>query len=147
MGLSLTLPVSTLARCRVESTRARRPCPYCQPNEDLGYLIRVGLALPDGNLRLAHDLKMDWPTWTLGQGRQSNAESRNARSDPTRHTPARWLHRLVALVPPAVQLRANRRMSTLKRPELAQPSCRPVLSLSSPLATCDLLQNPCLGKN
>jgi len=44
----------------------------------LGYLIRVGLALPDGNIRLARDLKVDSPTWTLRQGRQSYAESRNA---------------------------------------------------------------------
>jgi hypothetical protein len=53
-------------------------CPYRQPDEDLGYLIRVGLALPDGNIRLARDLNVDSPTWTLRQGRQSYAESRNA---------------------------------------------------------------------
>jgi hypothetical protein len=55
-----------------------RACPYRQPDEDLGYLIRVDLALPDGNIRLARDLKVDSPTWTLRQGRQSYAESRNA---------------------------------------------------------------------
>jgi len=38
----------------------------------------VGLALPDGNIRLARDLKVGSPTWTLRQGRQSYAESRNA---------------------------------------------------------------------
>jgi hypothetical protein len=53
-------------------------CPYRQPDEDLGYLARVGLTLPDGNLRLARDLQVDSPTWTLRQGRQSYAESRNA---------------------------------------------------------------------
>jgi len=53
-------------------------CPYRQPEEDLGYLVRIGLALPDGNIRLARDLKVDSPTWTLRQGRQSYAESRNA---------------------------------------------------------------------
>jgi hypothetical protein len=53
-------------------------CPYRQPDEDLGFLLRVGLALPDGNIRLARDLKVDSPTWTLRQGRQSYAESRNA---------------------------------------------------------------------
>jgi len=53
-------------------------CPYRQPDEDLGYLIRVGRALPDGNIRLARDLKVDSPTWTLRYGRQSYAESRNA---------------------------------------------------------------------
>jgi len=53
-------------------------CPYRQPDQDLGYLARVGLTLPDGNLRLARDLQVDSPTWTLRQGRQSYAESRNA---------------------------------------------------------------------
>jgi hypothetical protein len=75
-------------RCRVQSQPdvvltppapdAPRACPYRQPHEDLGYLVRVGLALPDGNIRLARDLKVDSPTWTLRQGRQSYAESRNA---------------------------------------------------------------------
>jgi hypothetical protein len=55
-----------------------RACPYRQPDDDLGYLVRVGLALPDGNIRLARDLKVDSPTWALRQGRQSYAESRNA---------------------------------------------------------------------
>ena len=53
-------------------------CPYRQPDQGLGYLVRIGLALPDGNIRLARDLKVDSPTWTLRQGRQSYAESRNA---------------------------------------------------------------------
>jgi hypothetical protein len=53
-------------------------CPYRSPQGGLGYLARVGLALPDGNIRLARDLKVDSPTWTLRQGRQSYAESRNA---------------------------------------------------------------------
>jgi hypothetical protein len=53
-------------------------CPYRTPAGGLGFLVRVGLALPDGNIRLARDLKVDSPTWTLRQGRQSYAESRNA---------------------------------------------------------------------
>jgi hypothetical protein len=53
-------------------------CPYRTPQGGLGFLVRVGLALPDGNIRLARDLKVDSPTWTLRQGRQSYAESRNA---------------------------------------------------------------------
>jgi len=57
---------------------APRACPFRQPNDDLGYLARVDVALPDGTLRLARDLKVDSPTWTLRQGRQSYAESRNA---------------------------------------------------------------------
>jgi hypothetical protein len=75
-------------RCRVQaqpdvvlpSSAAHDPpaCPFRQSDEAVGYLARVGLALPDGNLRLARDLKVDSPTWTLRQGRQSYAESRNA---------------------------------------------------------------------
>ncbi len=53
-------------------------CPYRTPPGGLGFLVRVGLTLPDGNIRLARDLKVDSPTWTLRQGRQSYAESRNA---------------------------------------------------------------------
>jgi len=53
-------------------------CPYRTPQGGLGFLVRVGLALPDGNIRLARDLKVDSPSWTLRQGRQSYAESRNA---------------------------------------------------------------------
>lgn len=53
-------------------------CPYRTPHGALGFLVRVGLTLPDGNIRLARDLKVDSPTWTLRQGRQSYAESRNA---------------------------------------------------------------------
>ena len=43
----------------------------------------MGLTLPDGNIRLARDLKVDSPTWLLRQGRQRYAESRNANQ--TRH--------------------------------------------------------------
>lgn len=53
-------------------------CPYRDPDHPLGYLVRVGLTLPDGSIRLARDLKVDSPTWKLRQGRQSYAESRNA---------------------------------------------------------------------
>jgi len=53
-------------------------CPYRSPPGSLGFLVRVGLALPDGNIRLARDLQVGSPTWTLRQGRQSYAESRNA---------------------------------------------------------------------
>jgi hypothetical protein len=53
-------------------------CPYRTPQGGRGFLVRVGLALPDGNIRLARDLKVDSPSWTLRQGRQSYAESRNA---------------------------------------------------------------------
>jgi hypothetical protein len=53
-------------------------CPYRAPPGSLGFLVRVGLALPDGNIRLARDLKVGSPTWTLRQSRQSYAEARNA---------------------------------------------------------------------
>jgi hypothetical protein len=53
-------------------------CPYREPTPDLGYLVRVGLTLPDGSLRLARDLKVESPAWTLRTGRRSYAESRNA---------------------------------------------------------------------
>ena len=43
-----------------------------------GYLVRVGLSRPDGNLRLARDLKVESPTWNLRTGRRSYAESRKA---------------------------------------------------------------------
>jgi hypothetical protein len=41
-------------------------------------LMRVGLTLPDGSLRLARDLPVGSPHWQLRLGRQSYAESRNA---------------------------------------------------------------------
>ena len=44
----------------------------------MGYLVRVGLSLPHGNIRLARDLPVNSPTYQLRQGRQSYAESRNA---------------------------------------------------------------------
>ena len=53
-------------------------CPYRTPTPGLGCLVRVGLTLPDGTLRLARDLKVDSPTWALRLGRRSYAESRNA---------------------------------------------------------------------
>jgi len=54
------------------------PCPYRSPEGDSGLCIRTGLTLPDDNIRLARDLPVGSPSWTLRQGRQSYAESRNA---------------------------------------------------------------------
>jgi hypothetical protein len=52
-------------------------CPY--QNTDPGdYLVRVGLTLPDGDVRLARDLQVDSRTWELRMGRRSYSESRNA---------------------------------------------------------------------
>jgi hypothetical protein len=53
-------------------------CPYRQSLPDLGYLVRVDLTLPDGDIRLARDFKVESPTWNLRTGRRSYAESRNA---------------------------------------------------------------------
>jgi hypothetical protein len=53
-------------------------CPYQDPEHPLGYLVIVNLTLPDGDIRLARDLKVGSPTWELRLGRLSYAESRNA---------------------------------------------------------------------
>lgn len=59
-------------------------CPYRDPTQPLGQVVRVGLRLPDGSIRLARDLPVTSPTYQLRQGRQSYAESRNA-SQARRH--------------------------------------------------------------
>jgi hypothetical protein len=53
-------------------------CPYREPEDGLGWLVRVDLALPDGDIRLARDLKVDSRLWKLRHGRQSYAESQHA---------------------------------------------------------------------
>jgi hypothetical protein len=53
-------------------------CPYRDPTQPVGRVIRVGLTLPDGSIRLARDLPVASPSYGLRQGRQSYAESRNA---------------------------------------------------------------------
>ena len=60
------------------TTSGASSCPHRTTANGVGYLLRVGLSLPDGNIRLARDLRVASPTWTLRQGRQSYAESRNA---------------------------------------------------------------------
>jgi hypothetical protein len=52
-------------------------CPF-RTRDSLGYLVIVNVALPDGDVRLARDLKVGSPTWMLRIGRLSYAESRNA---------------------------------------------------------------------
>ena len=54
-------------------------CPYRDPTHPLGYVVVVNTTLPDGNIRLARDLKVGSPSWELRLGRQSYAESRNAQ--------------------------------------------------------------------
>ena len=53
-------------------------CPYRDPTQPVGRVLRVGLTLPDGSIRLARDLPVASPSSALRQGRQSYAESRNA---------------------------------------------------------------------
>lgn len=53
-------------------------CPYRAPELSRGCTILVNRALPDGDVRLARDLRVDSPTWKLRIGRLSYAESRNA---------------------------------------------------------------------
>jgi hypothetical protein len=54
-------------------------CPYRNPDHPLGYSVVVNATLPkDNDVRLARDLKVDSPTWTLRIGRLSYSESRNA---------------------------------------------------------------------
>jgi len=56
----------------------RPDCAYLAADSTLGYAMVVNLALPDGDIRLARDLKVGSPTWELRLGRLSYAESRNA---------------------------------------------------------------------
>ena len=53
-------------------------CPYRDPAQPLGQVLRLGRTLPDGSVRLARDLPVASPSYALRQGRQSYAESRNA---------------------------------------------------------------------
>jgi hypothetical protein len=53
-------------------------CPYQQPELPRGCTIVVNRALPDGDVRLARDLKVNSASWKLRIGRLSYAESRNA---------------------------------------------------------------------
>jgi hypothetical protein len=53
-------------------------CPYRDPERPLGCLVAVDLAFPNGDIRLARDLKVGSPTWELRMGRQSYSESRNS---------------------------------------------------------------------
>jgi hypothetical protein len=61
-----------------QDTSPRQACPFADPEHPLGYSVTVGLALPDGCIRLARDMQVGSDTWKLRIGRQSYAESRNA---------------------------------------------------------------------
>jgi hypothetical protein len=72
------VPDVALAANTEDMTVDPSPCPYRNPDRPLGYIVTVGLALPDGCIRLARNLRVDGPTWELRLGRLSYAESRNA---------------------------------------------------------------------
>ena len=72
------------AEAHVEDAAREQRRPGRQPEVRPGQVVRVGLRLPDGSIRLARDLPVTSPTYQLRQGRQSYAESRNA-SQARRH--------------------------------------------------------------
>ncbi|NLE77572.1 MAG: hypothetical protein GX605_12595 [Chloroflexi bacterium] len=80
----IQLPPPAPAAARPLAPPAWARCPYRDPTQPLGQVVRVALRLPDGSIRLARDLPVTSPTYQLRQGRQSYAESRNA-SQQRRH--------------------------------------------------------------
>jgi len=65
-------------------------CPYRDAEHPLGYLVRVDVALPDGCVRLARDLKVDSRLWKLRYARRSYSESRNANQARHHLTRSPW---------------------------------------------------------
>jgi hypothetical protein len=53
-------------------------CPHRDPEHPLGCVVVVNLCLPDGDIRLARDLRIGSRIWDLRLGRLSYSESRNA---------------------------------------------------------------------
>ena len=53
-------------------------CPYRDGDKPLGFNLRIGATLPDGNPRLARDFCVGSKTWKERMGRRNYAESRNA---------------------------------------------------------------------
>jgi hypothetical protein len=74
-----TIPLATATP--TPANPAVLACPYRDPSHPLGCVVRVGLTLPDGSIRLARDLPVTSPSYLLRQGRQSYAESRNASQE------------------------------------------------------------------
>jgi len=73
----IVVPASTGQELPV--SKPTTDCPYRNAAHPLGWVVVVNATLPDGNIRLARDLKVESPTWKLRIGRQSYAESRNAQ--------------------------------------------------------------------
>ncbi len=71
-------------------TPAWATCPYRNPAQPLGQVVRIGLRLPDRSIRLARDLPVTSATYQLRQGRQSYAESRNASQARRRLKRSPW---------------------------------------------------------
>jgi hypothetical protein len=65
-------------------------CPYRDSAHPLGQVVRVGVTLPDGCVRLARDLKVDSRLWKLRYHRRSYSESRNANQERQDLTRSAW---------------------------------------------------------
>jgi hypothetical protein len=75
----VSAPPCAETRTELPAGSTASQCPYRDEAHPLGYSVVVNTTLPDGNVRLARDLKIGSPTWELRLGRQSYAESRNAQ--------------------------------------------------------------------
>jgi hypothetical protein len=53
-------------------------CPYRDPKRPLGCLVVVGLAFPNGDIRLARDLSIESPTWNWSVGLLRNPPGEGA---------------------------------------------------------------------
>jgi hypothetical protein len=72
------ITLDSAADSDTQTVYAPPTCPYQDPARPLGCVVSVDVALPDGDIRLARDLRVGSSTWELRLGRQSYAESRNA---------------------------------------------------------------------
>jgi len=64
--------------CATQLLHDPAACPHRDPAHPLGCVVLVNLSLPDGDIRLARDVRIGSPAWDLRSGRQSYSESRNA---------------------------------------------------------------------
>lgn len=54
-------------------------CPYLDPSHPLGQVQHVGLAFPNGSVRLAREIPLGSQAWKARYGRRNLSESRNAQ--------------------------------------------------------------------
>ena len=71
-------PDVTLDSPSGQKTCSAPVCTYQRPEHPLGCVVSVNVSFPNGDIRLARDLKVGSATWELRMGRLSYAESRNA---------------------------------------------------------------------